>query len=65
MENKCSKCGEKLITGYLLAGTWNVEFTPLCDETKFLRRHVKVLCDTCVECGNIENIRVEKAEKLK
>lgn len=65
MENKCSKCGEELIPGYLWAGTWNVEFTPQCDEKKFKRRHLKVLCDTCVECGNIENIRVEKAEKLK
>lgn len=65
MENKCSKCGGELVTGRLMSGTWNAEFTPLCDEKKFRRRHTIVICDACVECGNIENIRVEKPEILK
>lgn len=52
MDNCCSKCGGKMVTGYLMAGTWLAEFTPLCDEKKLKRRHLKVLCDTCVECGN-------------
>ena len=65
MENKCSKCGGELVTGHLIAGTWLVEFIPLCDEKKLKRRHLKVICDTCVECGNIENTRVEKSETLK
>ena len=54
-----------MVTGYLMAGTWLAEFTPLCDEKKLKRRRLKVLCDTCVECGNIENIRAEKAAILK
>ena len=65
MDNCCSKCGGKMVTGYLMAGTWLAEFTPLCDEKKLKRRHLKVLCDTCVECGSIENIRAEKADALK
>lgn len=65
METKCSKCGGKTVTGYLMAGTWIAEFIPQRDEKKLIRRHLKVLCDTCVECGNIENIRVEQPEKLK
>ena len=65
MENKCCKCGGKTVTGYLMAGTWLAEFIPQCDEKKLIRRHLKVLCDTCVECGNIENIRIEQPEKLK
>lgn len=32
MDNKCSKCGGKLITGRLISGTWNVEFFPLDEE---------------------------------
>ena len=54
-----------MVTGYLMSGTWLAEFTPLCDEKKLRRRHLKVLCDTCVECGCIENFRAEKAEALK
>ena len=47
MENKCSKCGGKLVTGNLIAGTWLVEFIPLCDEKKLKRRRLKE--NTCVE----------------
>lgn len=65
MGNKCSKCGGKLITGRLIAGTWNIEFFPLDEEKKLIKKHLKVLCDTCIECGNVENIRVEKPEILK
>ncbi len=54
-----------MISGYLRAGTWLVEFIPQGDEKKLKPRHVKVLCDTCTVCGNIENIRVEKPEELK
>lgn len=48
-----------------MAGTWLAEFTPLCDEKKLKRRYLKVLCDTCVECGSIENIRAEKTAILQ
>ena len=65
MDNCCSKCGGKMVTGYLMAGTWLAEFIPLCDEKKLKRRHLKVLCDTCVECESIENFRAEKADTLK
>ena len=61
MDKCCSKCGGKMVTGYLMAGTWLAEFTPLCDEKKLKRRHLKVL----VECGSIENFRAEKADTLK
>ena len=45
MENKCGKCGGELVTGNLIAGTWLVEFIPLCDEKKLKRRRLKVVCD--------------------
>ena len=54
-----------MVTGYLMAGTWLAEFTPLYDEMKLKRRHLKVLCDTCVECGSMENFHTEEPEKLK
>lgn len=65
MQNKCSKCGGELISGYLRAGTWLVEFILQGDEKKLKSRHAKVICDTCTVCGNIENIRAEKPENLK
>lgn len=65
MENKCSKCGGELIGGYLKEGSWSIEFIPQGDEKKFKPRRARVLCDTCIKCGNIENIRVENPEKLK
>ncbi|MBQ7012593.1 MAG: hypothetical protein IJN11_01580 [Oscillospiraceae bacterium] len=65
MDNKCSKCGGELITGRLMTGTHFVGFTPLADEKKFKPRYVGLICDTCVQCGSVENIRVEKVDKLK
>ena len=65
MENKCSKCGGELITGRLMTGAHFIRFTPLADEKKLKPRYAKVICDTYVNCGSIENIRVEKAETLK
>lgn len=59
------KCGGKLITGRLMTGAHLIGFTPLTDEKKFKPRYLRVLCDTCVECGSIENIRVENTESLK
>lgn len=65
METKCSKCGGQTVTGYLISGARLIGFIPQCDEKKFKRRHAKVLCDTCVECGSIENIRAQEPGKLK
>lgn len=65
MENKCSKCGGELVTGRLMTSSWHVEFIPLCDVKKLKRRRIGVICDTCAECGNIENIRAENPEALK
>ena len=65
MDKCCGKCGGKMVTGYLMAGTWLAEFTPLCDEKKLKYRHLKVLCDTCVECRSMENYHTEEPEKLK
>ena len=65
MDKCCGKCGGKMVTGYLMAGTWLAEFTPLYDEKKLKYRHLKVLCDTCVECRSMENFHTEEPEKLK
>lgn len=65
MENKCIKCGGKLITGRFLTGAGLVGFTPSADEKKLKPRYLRVICDTCVDCGCIENIRVENTEALK
>ena len=65
MENKCGKCGGDLAGRQGKPGLGVGEFIPLCDEKKLKRRRLKVICDTCVECGNIENICVENPETLK
>lgn len=65
MENKCTKCGGELVTGRLMTGAHLIGFTPLEDEKRLKPRYARVTCDTCVQCGNIDNIRVEKPESLK
>ncbi|MBE6665343.1 MAG: hypothetical protein E7603_03845 [Ruminococcaceae bacterium] len=65
MENKCSKCGGELVTGRLMTGAHFIGFTPLADEKKMKPRYARVFCDTCIQCGNVENIRVENADSLK
>jgi len=65
MENKCSKCGGELVTGRLMTGAHFIGFTPLADEKKLKPRYARVFCDTCVQCGSVENIHVENAEILK
>ncbi len=64
MENRCKKCGGKLIEGYL-TGAHILGFTPLEDENRLRPRYAKAVCEACVECGNIVNIRIEKPEKLR
>ena len=39
--------------------------TPVTDAKKMKPRYSNILCDTCVKCGHIENIRAEEPEKLK
>lgn len=65
MENKCSKCGGDLKVGRLMSGAIQVVFAPIEDEKKFFQRNSKVICDTCIECGCIENIRVENPKRIK
>ena len=67
MAQKCSKCGGEMITGTLIV---NLSFhpvilTPLGDINKIAKRKTGVICDTCTQCGSIENMRVEDPELLK
>lgn len=64
-QHKCIKCGGNLIKGRLMTGAGLVGFIPLTDEKKFKQRYLKVICDTCVDCGCVENIQVENTESLK
>jgi hypothetical protein len=65
MEKRCSKCGGKLVTGYLLTSGHLLGFTPREDEEKLRPRYAKAICETCLECGSIFDIRVQFPEKLK
>lgn len=65
MDKKCSKCGGDLITGRFMTGAYLVGFTPLADEKKFKPQYLRVICDACVKCGYITNIRLEKPEDLQ
>ena len=66
MEKKCTKCGGRLMTGVLRPKfhSGHLCFTPLEDYNQLKARNIDVLCDTCVQCGAIENIRVEETTKL-
>lgn len=39
-------------------------FALIEDEKKFIQINSKVIFDTCIECGSIENIRVENPKKI-
>ena len=67
MDKKCSKCGGELIEGALLDGLsfHSVIYTPMEDLTKIKRVKTGVICDVCIQCGNIENLRVEDPSKLR
>ena len=65
MENKCSKCGGELITGNLATGAHGLGFIPAEDMKKFKPRYSGIICEACVQCGNVENIRVQEPEKIK
>ena len=67
MAKKCSKCGGEMITWTLIV---NLSFhpvilTPAEDINKIAKRKTGVVCDTCTQCGSIENLRVEDPEVLK
>ena len=64
MDNTCSKCGGKLISTRLTTGSHLLGVTPVEDEKKFKPRYTGIICDTCSQCGNIENIRAEEPGKL-
>ena len=65
MNNKCTKCGGDMIGTRLTTGAHMLGVTPIEDAKKFKPRYSNVICDTCIQCGNIENIRAEEPEKLK
>lgn len=62
MEKKCMRCGGELKAGVLRTKSHlsPVCYTPLEDVNKVKARNVVVLCDACVSCGAIENIRLEE-----
>ena len=67
MAKKYSKCGGEMITGSLIV---NLSFhpvilTPTEDINKISKRKTSVICDTCTQCGSIENMRVEDPEALR
>lgn len=65
MDNKCSKCGGALINSRLSTGAHFLGIIPIEDEKKFKPRYTNVLCDVCIECGNIENIHAENPIQLR
>ncbi len=65
MERQCKVCGGKLISARLTTGAHLLGVTPIEDEKKLKPRYANLLCDTCVQCGNVENIHTEEPEKLK
>lgn len=65
MDNICSKCGGELVAGRFMTGAHLVGFMPLGEEKKFRPKYTHVICDACVQCGSITNIRVESPEKLR
>ena len=67
MDRKCSKCGGELVEGALLdAATFHsVIFTPIDELNKIKKIKAGLICDTCTQCGGIENFRVDDCSKLK
>ncbi len=65
MEKQCKICGGELIETRLRTGAYLLGTAPVEDDRKIKPRYSTILCDTCVECGNIERIYAEKPEKLK
>lgn len=67
MDKKCSKCGGELIKGALLddLSFHSVIYTPMEELTKIRKIKTGVICDACIQCGSIENFRVEDPSKLR
>lgn len=65
MENQCKICGGKLISARFTTGAHLLGISPTEDAKKLKARYSNILCDTCVQCGSVENIRAEEPEKLK
>ena len=65
MDNKCSKCNGKLVLSRFTTGAHLLGITPIEDAKKLKPRYSNVVCDVCLECGNIEKIRAEEPDKLK
>ncbi len=64
MGEKCNKCGGELIVGEM-AGMHGFFFYPMGEINKFKPKRSPIVCECCKECGNIQNIRVTKVEKIK
>jgi len=65
MEKQCNICGGEMIITRFTTGAHLLGVTPHTDAKKMKPHYSNVLCDTCVKCGHIENIRAEEPEKLK
>ena len=64
MEKQCKICGGELILTHLTTGAHLLGVSPVEDDKKLKRRYSNILCDTCVQCGNVENMRAEEPDKL-
>lgn len=68
MDRYCSKCGGELIEGVLwsnLSYYHPIIYTPMEEMKKIKRGKTSVICDACIQCGSIENLRVEDPSKLR
>ena len=61
MERKCSKCGGELMEGALLDdfSYHSIIFTAMEELNKIKKKKTAVICDACLQCGSIENLRLE------
>ncbi len=61
MERKCSKCGGELMEGALLddLSYHSIIFTAMEELNKIKKKKTAVICDACLQCGSIENLRLE------
>lgn len=67
MDRKCSKCGGELLEGTLVGsvhGDYLIYLLPE-DLNKLKKRKSALICDACVECGNVESLRLEDPSKFR
>ena len=60
---KCPICGKETISTHLSCGTYMCTVAPVKQDT-IGTHYSRILCDTCLSCGAISNIRAEEPNKL-